>query len=954
MLLCPAAAQAAVGDFIGKPVASVRLVLDGRDTQDPGLLQVVETRVGRPLSMLEVRETVTHLFSLGRFDDVSVDATMAANGVALRYDLSPVHVVSKITFAGGVNAPGIDVGELRRVVVARYGTSPPLGRADDLAAAIVETLRERGYRHAAVVPRADIEHRSESAVLVFTVEPGARTTIGRVTVEGTPTVPTSELLARLDVAPGAPYEPDALAARIARYIDSRRSRGYYEARITPAVVFSPDDRVADLTLSVQPGPHVRVVFTGDSLPADKREELVPVEREGSADEDLLEDSSHRIEEYLRGQGYRDAAAPHTRQEANGELLITFALHRGPQYRVARVELSGVTLLSAAELRAGLRTREGEPFSDANLDLDQAAIEAFYRARGFASVKVQAEARPEPRAAETSQAAIVATIAVSEGVRTIVGAVSIAGNTSVPDAELRAVLSLQPGTPYFDARIRSDRDALELAYANRGFRLVSVDAQPGFSADGAEADPVFTVREGPRVLVGHVLIAGNVRTSAQTIERELQLKPGDPLSLSAEYESQRRLAALQLFRRAPQITELRHGDENERDLLVTVEEAAPTTLGYGGGLEGRLRVVSSEGDNSVATQKFELAPRAFVDLGRRNLFGKNRSINLFGSASLHPAGVSSDARVGSGFTEYALRGTFHEPRLLGTEVDGVLTATLEQQIRSSFNFARRSVTAQASRRLTRRVSISGAYQLQRTQLLDVRVTPDQQPVIDRVFTQVRLSSFSAQGFYDTRDDPVDSTNGNYLSAFGQLAARAIGSEVGFAKSVFTAQSFRMLPRGHGIVFAAQARLGVATGFPRDVVQIDGNGAQVLVKDVSDLPEPERFFAGGDTTVRGFALETLGRPDTIKDGFPIGGNAETIFNAELRVPVRGGLGMVGFVDSGNVFANASDIDLLELRSAVGIGLRYKSPVGPIRVDLGFKVKPQPGEGLTAWFISFGQAF
>src|SRR4029079_16725452 len=100
----------------------------------------------------------------------------------------------------------------------------------------------------------------------------------------------------------------------------------------------------------------------------------------------------------------------------------------------------------------------------------------------------------------------------------------------------------------------------------------------------------------------------------------------------------------------------------------------------------------------------------------------------------------------------------------------------------------------------------------------------------------------------------------------------------------------------------------------------NGTEVLVKDVRDLPEPERFFAGGDTTVRGFALETLGRPDTIKDGFPIGGNAETIFNAELRVPVRGGLGMVGFVDSGNVFATAADIDLLELRSAVGVGLRY----------------------------------
>src|SRR5947207_2841169 len=83
----------------------------------------------------------------------------------------------------------------------------------------------------------------------------------------------------------------------------------------PPATFVDSDRVANLTLTVNPGPHVRVVFTGDSLPADKRDELVPIEHEGSADEDLLEDSTHRIEEYLRGQGYRDGKAPHTRQEA---------------------------------------------------------------------------------------------------------------------------------------------------------------------------------------------------------------------------------------------------------------------------------------------------------------------------------------------------------------------------------------------------------------------------------------------------------------------------------------------------------------------------------------------------------------------------------------------------------------------------------------------------------------
>jgi outer membrane translocation and assembly module TamA len=159
-------------------------------------------------------------------------------------------------------------------------------------------------------------------------------------------------------------------------------------------------------------------------------------------------------------------------------------------------------------------------------------------------------------------------------------------------------------------------------------------------------------------------------------------------------------------------------------------------------------------------------------------------------------------------------------------------------------------------------------------------------------------------------------------------------------------------GRGIVLAAAGRLGLATAFPGDNVAEGDN----------DLPASERFYAGGDTTIRGFALDRVGTRhvppepgDTLTpDLLPIGGNGLVILNAELRAPVTGGFGVVGFLDSGNVFARVSDIDFGELRSAVGGGVRYKSPFGPIRLDIGFKVNRQPGEGLTAWFVSFGQAF
>jgi outer membrane protein assembly complex protein YaeT len=520
--------------------------------------------------------------------------------------------------------------------------------------------------------------------------------------------------------------------------------------------------------------------------------------------------------------------------------------------------------------------------------------------------------------------------------------------------------MQPGSPYFDAQLRADRDAIQQVYDNLGYRNASVEVEPGFNADRTEANPVITVREGPRLLVDHILIAGNFRTRTETIERELQIKEGEPLSTGAVNSSRSRLSALGLFRRVD-ITELRHGNETTRDLLVTVEEAPPTTVAFGGGVEGRLRVVRRAEDGGIAAEKFEVAPRASFEIGRRNVFGKNRSVNLVTSLSLHPKdspfflGQAPSTSSGSfGFPEYRIQGTYREPQLFNTAFDSLVTGAVEQQIRSSFNFARKSLTAQASRLVARKVALSGSYQLQFTKLLDVAVDPVNQPIIDRVFASVRLSSFLVSGGYDTRNDQVDPTAGGYLGLTGQIAGRRIGSDVGFAKSSFTAQVFHLLPRSHATVFAAQARLGLAKGFPRDVTKTDDQGQTVVAQDVQELPEPERFFAGGDATNRGFALDTLGRPATIQNGFPIGGNGLLIFNAELRVPVRGGLQVVGFVDTGNVFEKAGDIALGDLRTSVGFGLRYKSPVGPLRFDMGFKVHREPGEGAHAWFVSFGQAF
>jgi outer membrane protein insertion porin family len=130
-------------------------------------------------------------------------------------------------------------------------------------------------------------------------------------------------------------------------------------------------------------------------------------------------------------------------------------------------------------------------------------------------------------------------------------------------------------------------------------------------------------------------------------------------------------------------------------------------------------------------------------------------------------------------------------------------------------------------------------------------------------------------------------------------------------------------------------------------------------VEELPASERFFAGGDTTIRGFALDTVGTPATIStNGFPRGGNAVLILNTELRLPVWREVGAALFADGGNVFDRVTNFDFGELRGALGFGLRYRSPVGPIRIDVGFKLdRREIGGGLeprAVWHFSIGQAF
>jgi outer membrane protein insertion porin family len=728
------------------------------------------------------------------------------------------------------------------------------------------------------------------------------------------------------VQAGDEYDGIVLEQRLVRYADELRSQGYYEARVSHVARFLDGGAAVGLTLTVDAGPRVEIVFEGDPLPGADRDRLVPVAREHSVDEDILEDSKFGVERYFRDRGYCSPRADYQRAEQGAALRITFTIVRGSQCTVEHATLLGNTSIPAAELAPLMLTKSGQPFNESTVGGDVARIQSLYRQRGFASAMVTSQV--DRGQARGGVVPVTVTLRVSEGVRSVVQSVALRGNIAIDTETLRRSITTAVGQAYFDPQIAADTDALSLLYLNRGYQEVAVRPEATATGDGAAVDLLFNVQEGPRILIDHVLIVGNERTNRETILRAVQLKSGQPLSQQQEDETRTRLAGLGLFRRVDISYLQLPGERLRRDVVITVEEAPVTTIGYGGGLEGGKRLVRAP-DTAEAIEDFQFAPRGFFEVSRRNLFGGDRFVNFFARVSFRPGGLNEvvigpDGAIDSGdygFNEYLFRATYGERRVFGTESDLTLSGGIEQGVRSSFDFNRRGGSAIFTRRVTRTVAVSARYGLDNTELLNIKSDLASQPEIDRLFPQVRLSSVSFSLVRDTRNDSFEPSAGSLLGSDTELAARKLGSQVGFLKTFVQAFAFRRLPGSTGTVTALGARVGLASGFPREVV-VAGQPATV----VDDLPASERFYAGGDTTVRGFALDRLGTPETIDpNGFPKGGHGLIVLNGELRIPVRRVFTAVVFLDAGNVYSTVGQMSLAELRASAGVGFRYRSRLG-----------------------------
>ncbi len=687
------------------------------------------------------------------------------------------------------------------------------------------------------------------------------------------------------------------------------------------------------------------------------------------DDDLLDDSRVRIEDALKSEGFVEAGVSMTKDTSTpGVLVVTFNVIRGARFRVDHVAIPEGLHMTTPTIDALIGVKPGDVYSPERIERGLTAVRAEYRRRGYYRVATAADRQPTDHVGETGVVWVVVQLTVDEGPQASIAAIQFVRDTAhVPEADL--VMRSKVREPYVQALVVADQDALLSLYLDRGFRTATVGIRPVFADGGRAVTLVVEINEGPQITVADIQVIGNEKVQEASILRAMTLKPGDPYGESARRDSQQRISELGLFRRVNVDAAPRLPGETAAHLIVTVEEAPARTISGGGGVDaGRL---TRTAENGGQEDYVAVSPRAFFAIQRRNLWGRNSSIDFFSRLALKPTSAPGDPTRdgrGFGFSEYRVFTTYRERRLAGTSAELLLGGTLEQGLRPTFNFVHKAATAEVLRRLAQHMSVSGRYSLDYSRLFDTRIPPDQQLDIDRYFPQVRLSLVSATIVLDRRNDPVAPSRGVLVNGDFEVAARAIGSEVGYVKTFLQASAYRALDSSRRFVLAGRAEVGLAQGFER-IVEDPTTGEPVLQADgqpvvVDDLPASQRFFAGGSSTVRGFQLDRLGVPEVLdQDGLSNGGNGLVVLNAELRAIVGKlfgrNFGVAGFTDAGNVFAKASDVDLTRLRGSAGFGLRYDSPIGPIRLDFGFKFSRMTfGSGARerGWEFHFniGEAF
>ena len=937
----------------GRTVSAIHVVDDkGHDITTGG--PQLALQVGKPFSFASERDSLRQLYHWGDYSDISVTATPAGSEVEINFVVTRnyynnvIHVISlkePPTDAAAIAALRLNLGEPFRESALREG----IQRLQD-------TLRSEGLYLANLKWSLEPHGNTRQMDVTVVVVSGPRARIGSIAISNQTPYSDQQLLQHAKIK----LKQELTSSRLSHGSEKLRNylvgQGYLGASIalTPGAYDSQSNQVP-LTLSAVAGPRVRVAVTGAHLSKGQVHKLVPIYAERGVDEDLVQEGRRNIRDYFQRQGYFDTDVQVHSQEAQNNLrVIVYDISRGDRSRLVGIKFAGNKYFSSSLLAARLQIQTASfassgRFSQQLLRADVDSIRALYTSNGFQSVQVNADVDDQYQGKKGS---LFVTFHIVEGPQTRVASLEIEGNQRISTDTLRGVVGSTPGQPYSTEDVASDRNNILALYYNEGFPTarfqeeVTPVAKEGGAASANDTSDrvrlVYHITEGEQIEVAKVLVTGYQYTRPGIIAKQIQVRAGGPLREGEVVDTQRRLYNLGVFTRVQIAPQNPDGTDPNKAMVVDAEEGGRYTIGYGFGYE--LQRIGASCSSSATTTcnpnatVLGSSPRGIFEISRADMFGRAQTLSFKARAST---------------LEYRSALTYTADNFLSkSNLSLQLTGYAEKtQDVTTFNSTRYEGALQVAQKLSHSSALLYRYFYRHVLASNLKVAPEEVPLLSQ---PTLVSGFGITYARDRRDNPADPNSGTFNTADVSVASTKLGSSASFFRGFFQNSSYTRI--GRAFVFARSVRFGVEEPFANTV---EGNAPFNISQCTATtppaleevIPLPERFFAGGGTTLRGFSLNEAGPRDPCS-GFPVGGLALLVFNQELRFPMRlpligNRLGGTVFYDGGNVYTDLNHInfnwkppsttELNYFSHTVGLGLRYPTPVGPVRVDLGYQVNP-----------------
>jgi outer membrane protein assembly complex protein YaeT len=900
----------------GQRVTGMRLDCDAHLSLEDLAAHIVQ-KVGEPLDRAQVRESLKRLFATGRFRELRADAERTDAGVKL------VFVGRAVFFVGTVRTEGTPKAiEPRALVTAtRLRLGQPI-EDEELEVArkrLAALLAENGYYQARIDQRLLPDRETQAANIVFAIVPGEPARLSAVEFQGTLTVPPEKLAAISGWRPGSQLTSALLERGLFKIRRFYVQRGRLQATVSLiSRIHDPQQHTEKLLVRVDPGPLVHVRVRGARLSSAKTRELLPIFREGTTEEAAVARGQQSLEDYFEQKAFFSATAKAERvvHPDSQTIEITYFVAPGEPGVFVGYAFSGNHSVPTQELAAALTIhpkdffRERGIFSRELLARDVSALQALYESRGFLEARVTSQVNHRH---EGQPGHLFVTFEIEEGPETKVAHLALRGTDAQAQNDLWPSLLSKPGQPYSPTRAQADRESILNYFADRGYpySVVNWNALPASSAH--EVDVAFEIEPGLQERIQRVVVIGNEHTREGTIRRELTFRSGDPLRQNSILESQRRLYDLGTFSQVQVATENPEGPEARRTVLVNVEEARRWTVSYGGGIEVQ-RLAGNQPEGQL-----KASPRLSFELARLNVGGRSQTLTLRGRLSTLERG---------GAMNYLI------PRFATRRDLNLRLGALIDRSRDVLTFAaeREEASVAVEKHYSPAAWVQGRYSYRRVRVDPgtLRIRPEAIPLLSR---PARVAMLGLSYANDHRDEPTDATDGSYSLADGGIFWRKLGSESNFVRISGQNATYHRL--GAHLVFARNTRFAMeSTVGP--------------VSPTGEIPLPERFFLGGSESHRGFSINQAGPRDP-ETGFPVGGNALFLNSLELRTRFAGErLGFVLFHDAGNIFSTIRRMRLLKFTQnsptdldytshVAGLGVRYRTPVGPVRLDVGYNFNP-----------------